>query len=71
MCIRDRVLPGMGWLMGKVGKKLKRKSLDALSLIHIYMQDRDMSSFFYFFSDEPDWVRDELIPQLDVYKRQD
>lgn len=23
------VLPGMGWLMGKVGKKLKRKSLDA------------------------------------------
>ncbi len=23
-----------------------------------------MSSFFYFFSDEPDWVRDELIPQL-------
>ena len=24
-----RVLPGMGWLMGKVGKKLKRKSLEA------------------------------------------
>ena len=23
------VLPGMGWLMGKVGKKLKRKSLEA------------------------------------------
>ena len=23
-----------------------------------------MSSFFYFFSEEPDWVRDELIPQL-------
>lgn len=25
------VLPGMGWLMGKVGKKLKRKSLEAQS----------------------------------------
>ncbi|MBQ8673473.1 MAG: ABC transporter ATP-binding protein [Bacteroides sp.] len=25
------VLPGMGWLMGKVGKKLKRQSLDAQS----------------------------------------
>ena len=23
------VLPGMGWLMGKVGKKLKRQSLEA------------------------------------------
>lgn len=42
----------------------KPASLEYFKSAVTYMQDRDMSSFFYFFSDEPDWVRDELIPQL-------
>ena len=42
----------------------KPASLEYFKSAVAYMQDRDMSSFFYFFSDEPDWVRDELIPQL-------
>ncbi len=42
----------------------KPASLEYFKSAVTYMQGKDKSSFFYFFSDEPDWVRDELIPQL-------
>lgn len=42
----------------------KPASLEYFKSAVTYMQGKDKSSFFYFFSDEPDWVRNELIPQL-------
>lgn len=42
----------------------KPASLEYFKSAVTYMQGKDKSSFFYFFSDEPDWVGDELVPQL-------
>lgn len=44
----------------------KPASLEYFQSAVAYMQEKVTSPFFYFFSDEPDWVRDELIPQLHI-----
>lgn len=47
----------------------KPASLNYFQLGVSYMLNKNPSSFFYFFSDEPDWVRDELIPKLPLAEK--
>lgn len=42
----------------------KPASLDYFRKAVAYFQERESAPYFYFFSDEPEWVTDELLPQL-------
>lgn len=44
----------------------KPASLDYFSKAVSFFKEKDTTPFFYFFSDEPDWVRNELLPSLQL-----
>lgn len=44
----------------------KPASLDYFKKAVSFFEENEITPFFYFFSDEPDWVRDELLPSIQL-----